>query len=61
MTPIQLIAAVNAIANGGTLYRPYLVTEVRHPATGQVKTIEPQAVRQVISLEDRGDGDKLDV
>lgn len=51
VTPIQLIAAVNAIANGGTLYRPYLVTEVRHPATGQVKTIEPQAVRQVISPE----------
>ncbi len=29
VTPIQLISAVSAIANGGTLYRPHVVAELR--------------------------------
>src|SRR6204780_4886412 len=32
VTPIQLIAAVSAIANGGTLYRPHVVSELRRGA-----------------------------
>jgi len=29
VTPIQLIAAISAIANGGTMYRPHVVQELR--------------------------------
>ena len=29
VTPIQLISAVSAIANGGTWYRPHVISEVR--------------------------------
>ncbi|MCK9222480.1 MAG: penicillin-binding transpeptidase domain-containing protein [Limnochordia bacterium] len=51
VTPIQLINAVNVIANGGTLYRPYLVSELRHPDGKESKTFTPQVIRQVISEE----------
>ncbi len=49
VTPIQLTAAVAAIANGGVLMRPRLVlTEV--DAQGRtVRRYEPQVVRRVIS------------
>ena len=50
VTPLQLAAAYAAIANGGTLYRPYLVSEVR-AADGTVRRAEPQAVRRVLSPE----------
>jgi cell division protein FtsI (penicillin-binding protein 3) len=30
VTPIQLISAVSAIANGGVLYKPHVVAELRH-------------------------------
>lgn len=49
-TPLQLAAAYAAIANGGTLYRPYAVAEVRS-ADGSVRRAEPRAVRRVISPE----------
>ena len=32
VTPLQLVTAVSAIANGGTLYRPHVVAEVRRGA-----------------------------
>jgi cell division protein FtsI (penicillin-binding protein 3) len=47
ITPLQLAAAYAAIANGGTLYRPYVVSEIRGPR-GTTR-VEPQAVRRVIS------------
>ncbi len=31
VTPLQLVAAFAAIANGGTLYEPYIVKEIRYP------------------------------
>ncbi|MBM4421655.1 MAG: penicillin-binding protein 2 [Chloroflexi bacterium] len=46
-TPMQLAAAYAAVANGGTLYKPYVVASVRDQA-GERKTA-PQAVRRVIS------------
>ncbi|MFD2672320.1 penicillin-binding transpeptidase domain-containing protein [Marinicrinis sediminis] len=50
VTPIQQIAAISAIANGGELKKPYLVKEVIDPATGKtVEKIEPQTVRRVVS------------
>jgi len=52
VTPIQQVAAVSAAINGGTLYTPYLLKEVRDPVTGQIlQSVEPEAKRQVISEE----------
>lgn len=53
VTPIQLTSAVSAAVNGGTLYRPHLLKEVRHPKTGKVlETYEPVAVRKGVISED---------
>ena len=46
-TPLQVITAVAAIANGGKLMRPYLVQEVMGPQGRRV--YEPVVVRQPIS------------
>ncbi len=48
VTPLQLVAAYGALANGGKLYKPYIVDEIRKPDGGTVRT-EPKAVRQVIT------------
>jgi len=50
VTPLQLAAAYAAIANGGTLYKPYLVQEV-HARDGSVRRTEPQPVRRVLTPE----------
>jgi cell division protein FtsI/penicillin-binding protein 2 len=49
-TPLQLAAAYAAIANGGTLYRPYVVSEIR-ARDGSVQRVAPQAVRRVLAPE----------
>ena len=49
ITPLQLASAYAAIANGGTLYRPYVVAS-RHGADGEHRTA-PVPVRRVISEE----------
>ncbi|MBD2870131.1 stage V sporulation protein D [Paenibacillus arenilitoris] len=52
VTPIQQITAVSAAINGGTLYKPHVAKEWVNPETGEtVKTVEPEAVRNVISEE----------
>ncbi len=48
-TPLQMITAVAAIANGGKLMRPYIVQEVNGP--GGHRVYEPVVVRQAISEE----------
>lgn len=52
VTPIQLVTAVSAIANGGFLHKPYVVSEVRKGdqllSSGDVAEPEP---RQVIRPE----------
>jgi len=47
ITPLQLASAYAAIANGGTLYQPYVVAS-RRDADGEHRTA-PVAVRRVIS------------
>ncbi len=47
VTPLQLAAAYAAIANGGMLYRPYVVAS-RRDADGEHRTA-PAALRRVIS------------
>ncbi|KAF6568372.1 PASTA domain-containing protein [Paenibacillus sp. EKM202P] len=51
VTPIQQVAAISAIANGGKLMQPHLVKEIINPDTGEVQTIQPKEVRRVITQE----------
>lgn len=51
VTPIELITAVCAAVNGGTLYEPYVVEQVVSSDGTVVIQNEPNAVRQVISDE----------
>ncbi len=51
ITPIQLITAVSAVANGGYLMEPFLVKEVLDSEGTVVSQREPTVVRQVISEE----------
>lgn len=49
VTPIQLISAVSAIANGGMLYKPHVIAEMRRgdqvlPAEGLLAPSEPRKV-----------------
>ena len=51
VTPMQLISAVSAIANGGMLYKPHIVAEIRRgetvlPREGLLATSEPRRVIQ---------------
>ena len=47
VTPLQLINAYAAIANGGTLYRPHLVKEILDADGNLVKEIEPEVIGQL--------------
>ncbi|MDP4092724.1 MAG: penicillin-binding transpeptidase domain-containing protein [Bacillota bacterium] len=51
VTPIQLITAYGAIANGGTLMKPRLVKELTDSNGKAVKTYDPVSIRRVISKE----------
>lgn len=48
-TPIQMITAISAVANGGKLMKPYIVDKIEDPDGNLVKQTEPEVVRQVIS------------
>ena len=49
VTPVQMAAAFAAIANGGTLLRPFVVKRVVAPNGEVVLENEPTAVRRVVS------------
>ncbi|EGW40833.1 penicillin-binding transpeptidase domain-containing protein [Desulfosporosinus sp. OT] len=49
VTQIQLLTAISAVANGGTLYRPYIVDKITTPDGQVVRQQKPTPVRQVIS------------
>jgi membrane peptidoglycan carboxypeptidase len=51
VTPIQILNAFAAIANGGVMMMPRLVRGVADPATGRVSRSEPVVVRRVVSEE----------
>ena len=46
-TPLQMVNAYAAIANGGTLYRPHLVKEILDADDNVVETIEPEVIGQL--------------
>ncbi len=49
ITPLQLITAISAVANGGKLMQPYVVQEIQRGDQRQV--FQPVEVRQVITAE----------
>lgn len=49
ISPIQLITAYGAIANGGSLMKPVLVKQITDSDGNVIKNFEPQVVRKVIS------------
>jgi len=51
VTPVQQAMAVSAMINGGYLYQPYLVEEIRSIDGERIFKREPELVRQVISGE----------
>lgn len=55
VTPIGMISAICAVANDGKLMRPHLLKEVISPDGKNVKTDQPQVMRQVISKKTAND------
>lgn len=51
LTPIQVCTGLCAVANGGNLVTPYLVSSIVDADGKTVKKTEPKVVRQVISEE----------
>ena len=45
-TPIQLATAMAAVVNGGTVYRPRLVSRIDNARTGESRSFEPEIVQQ---------------
>ncbi len=51
VTPIQLVTAVSAIANGGWLMKPFLVSEIRTDSGRVVFQASPRVRRRPVSTE----------
>lgn len=51
LTPIQVCAGISAIANGGTLLKPYVVSEIKDASGNTISKTEKTEVRRVISEE----------
>ena len=47
VTPIQLINAYAALVNGGTLYKPQIVHDVKDPSGQVVRTFKKQVIRKL--------------
>lgn len=68
VTPVQLINAVSAVANGGTLYKPYVMKEIREgdkvieqnePQVLQHGVIKPETAYQIADMLAYGVENKL--
>ncbi|MFI5400267.1 MAG: peptidoglycan D,D-transpeptidase FtsI family protein [SAR324 cluster bacterium] len=51
VSPLQLVTAVNAIATGGRLLRPWIVQEIRDPQGKVLMQGRPAVVRRAVSAE----------
>jgi len=54
VTPLQILRLYAAIANGGALMKPYIVSDIISPAGEVVKRVTPTIERQVVSRETAG-------
>lgn len=50
-TPLQVVTAYAALANGGNLMRPFIIKEISTAAGEILKQNKPEKVRQVVSKE----------
>ncbi len=50
VTPLQMVAAYAAIANGGHLMKPYIVDTLEY-SDGKVQKTKPQEIRQVLNTK----------
>lgn len=50
LTPIEMVAALSSIANGGKLMRPYIIDEIK-TEEGIGKKIKPREIRRVLKKE----------
>ncbi len=50
-TPMQIIRAFAAIANGGLLMKPYVVSDIISPSGAVIKRTTPEVERRVVSRE----------
>ena len=48
VTPLQLVTAMSAIANGGMLMRPHIVREIKNPDGSVYEERKPQEVRETL-------------
>jgi penicillin-binding protein 2 len=46
-TPLQMVNIASTVINGGTLYKPQIVREVRTPQGKAIKSFEPEIIRHV--------------
>jgi len=46
-TPLQMANVASAVINGGTLYRPHVVDEIRDPSGKVVRSFDHQIIRQI--------------
>jgi cell division protein FtsI (penicillin-binding protein 3) len=53
-TPLQIVTAVSAIANGGMLMRPHLVSEIRDANGHVVQVFPPEVRRRAVSPDTAG-------
>jgi cell division protein FtsI/penicillin-binding protein 2 len=51
VTPLQLVTAMSAVANGGILMKPILISEIDDADGRPVVTYSPVQVRRVISID----------
>lgn len=49
VTPLQIVSALSALGNGGTLLKPRLVKQITDKDGNVIQNFEPEAVRQVVS------------
>ncbi|MBU2494411.1 MAG: transpeptidase family protein [Bacteroidetes bacterium] len=51
ITPIQLLAAYGALVNGGYLYQPFVVKEIKDFHGNTIEKSEPKKIRKIINNE----------
>jgi cell division protein FtsI/penicillin-binding protein 2 len=51
LTPVQVISAVSAIANGGQYMRPHVLKEIRSPQNELIRRYEPENLGKVCEPE----------